>query len=392
MKDLIQKLKQFIPVEVQFSAEGSLLHLLTAEGEPCGLVDIDDNGDLIGFDLQMTMPAKTGTDARLIAERFAAVFYPEEVEVMQAEPAEHSMVILLAETDPVHHLPLPGAGLTVEVHDSGFVTAAQLYRIPYKLIDSDASMDMEEAKGKLLAEAPIILAAEGDKAVYKLSDQVIGVHTDGTVLYTELPPVLSDIEDELEPGDWASMMGMTDDFINYYNENDVQLWAEKVIVDQHPIEDIPDQIAIRKNQDVLFYSGATPWNKNRRWTEEELKQQAVHFLSEVVDQPLKEWKHAGSQLAADAAIEDELEPACIFLFAYTKSGIPVEGVEASIHVGIHSGLIRECIVDRLPDSIQNEKQVSVEQAKQQIAELLQLQLAWVALREENQYELVYVRT
>ncbi|MFS0562167.1 hypothetical protein AB1K91_15625 [Terribacillus sp. 179-K 1B1 HS] len=392
MKDLIQKLKQFIPVEVQFSAEGSLLHLLTAEEEPCGLVDIDDNGDLIGFDLQMTMPAKTGTDARLIAERFAAVFYPEEVEVMQAEPAEHSMVILLAETDPVHHLPLPGAGLTVEVHDSGFVTAAQLYRIPYKLIDSDALMDMEEAKGKLLAEAPIILAAEGDKAVYKLSDQVIGVHTDGTVLYTELPPVLSDIEDELEPGDWASMMGMTDDFINYYNENDVQLWAEKVIVDQHPIEDIPDQIAIRKNQDVLFYSGATPWNKNRRWMEEELKQQAVHFLSEVVDQPLEEWKHAGSQLAADAAIEDELEPACIFLFAYTKSGIPVEGVEASIHVGIHSGLIRECIVDRLPDSIQNEKQVSVEQAKQQIAELLQLQLAWVALREENQYELVYVRT
>ncbi|MFP7170212.1 hypothetical protein [Terribacillus sp. 7520-G] len=391
MKELIQKLKGFIPADVQFSAEGSSLRLLTAEGEPCGVVDIDGNGGLIGFDLQMMLPAAAGIDARKIAERFAGVFYPEAADAIQEEQAENSVVIRLAETDPIHRLPIPGAGLSVEVHDSGFVTAAQLYRMPYELIGGEAVMDVEEAKGKLLAEAPIMLAAEGDEAVYKLSDQVIGVHADGTILYAEFPPMLSDIEMEAEPGDWASLMGVTDDFINYHNGHGVQLWAEKSIVDQHPIEEIPDQVAVRKNQDILFYSGATPWSRDRKWTEEELRQQAVRFLAAVADQPLEEWKHAGAQLAADTAIEDELEPAYIFLFAYTKSGIPVEGVEASIHVGIHSGLVRECIIDRVPVAIQHGEPVSDGQAKERIADVLELQLAWIALREENRYELVYVR-
>lgn len=79
MKELIQKLKGFIPADVQFSAEGSSLRLLTAEGEPCGVVDIDGNGGLIGFDLQMMLPAAAGIDARKIAERFAGVFIRKQL-------------------------------------------------------------------------------------------------------------------------------------------------------------------------------------------------------------------------------------------------------------------------------------------------------------------------
>ncbi|PAE08520.1 hypothetical protein CHI12_05890 [Terribacillus saccharophilus] len=395
MKQLIQKLKQFLPAEVQVATEGSLLRLLTAEGEPCGIVDLDEDENLIGFDLQIKLPDEEGCDARVIAQQFAAVFYPEAAEVIQEDYAAQiqSTLIRLAEKDAVHHLPIPGAGLAVEVHDSGLVTAAQLYRNTYTLIDSDELIDVAEAKQKLLSETPVAIAVEGGSTVYKLSDQVIGMHADGTVLFTELPPVLKDIEAAADHKDWASLMGMTEDFVNYYNEDGVQLWAESALVDNHPIDEIPDQVAVRKNAEVLFYSGATPWNKDRRYTEEELKQQAVHFLSAVTDHPLGEWKHAEEQLAPDAAIEDELEPTYIFLFAYTKLGIPVEGIEASIHVGIHSGLIRECIVDRVPDAVRFEKQwMPGKKAKQQLGDLLQLELAWVSLHEENRYELVYVRT
>ncbi|PAD22342.1 hypothetical protein [Terribacillus saccharophilus] len=395
MTQLIQKLKQFLPAEVQVATEGNLLRLLTAEGKPCGIVDVDENENLIGFDLQMMLPDEEGSDARVLAQQFAAAFYPEAAEVIQQDYAAQSQstLIRLAEKDAVHHLPIPGAGLAVEIHDSGFVTAAQLYRNTYTLIDSDELIDVTEAKQKLLAETPIVVAVEGGSTLYKLSDQAIGVHADGTVLFTELPPVLADIEAADDHKDWASLMGITKDFVNYYNEDGVQLWAEKDLVDNQPIDEIPDQVTVRKNEEVQFYSGATPWNKDRRYTEEELKQQAVLFLSAVTDQPLGEWKHAGEQLAPDASIEDELEPAYIFLFAYTKSGISVEGVEASIHVGIYSGLIRECIVDRVPDAVKPKKQlIFSEQAKQQLDDLLQLELAWVELQEASQYELVYVRT
>lgn len=395
MKLLIQSLKQFLPAEIQISEEGGTLRLLTAEGEPCGIVDVDEKGDLIGFDLQMVLPDEKDRNARVIAQQFAAVFYPEAVEVIQEDYAAQSQstVIRLAEMDSVHHLPIPGSGLAVEIHDSGFITAAQLYRNTYTLLDSNELIDVVEAKQKLLAETPIVLAKENGHIMYKLADQAIGVHADGTVLFTEIPPALTDIEAPEEQKEWADLMGITDDFVNYYNEDGVQLWAENALVDNQPIDEIPDQVAVRKNEDVLFYSGATPWNKYKRYTEEELKQRAVHFLLAVTDQPLEEWKHAGEQLAPDASIEDELEPAYIFLFAYSKLGIPVEGVEASIHVGIYSGLIRECIVDRLPDAVNAENQlISSKQAKQQLGDLLQLELAWVALQEENQYELVYVRT
>ncbi|WP_366247981.1 hypothetical protein [Terribacillus aidingensis] len=392
MKQLIQSLKQFLPEEVQVTAQGSVLRLLTAEGEPCGIVDIDEKGDLIGFDLQMMLPDKGETDARVIAQQFAAVFYPEATEAVEEDNSRHSVMIRLAEKDPDYHLPIPGAGLAVEIHDSGFVTAAQLYRNAYTLIDSDSPLDTIEAKQRLLAESPIVLGVEDGHTTYKLSDQVIGVHTDGTVLFTELPPVLTDIEAPAGQKEWTGLMGITDDYINYCNEDGVQLWAEKALADQHSIEEIPDQVAVRKNKDVLFYSGATPWNKGRRYTEEDLKQQAIHFLSAVIEQPLEEWKHAGEQLAPDAAIEDELEPTYIFLFAYTKSGISVEGVEASIHVGIYSGLIRECIVDTVPDAVRAEKQLmSGEQAKQMLGDSLQLELSWVTLHEEDHYELVYIR-
>lgn len=390
---LIQSLTQFLPAEIQISAEGDILRLMSAKGEQCGIVDVDEKGDLIGFDLQMMLPDEEDGEARVIAQQFAATFYPEVAEVIQEDYSAHSTVIRLAEKDAVHHLPIPGAGLAVEVHDSGFVTAAQLYRNTYTLIDNDELIKVEEAKQKLLAETPIVLALENGEIKYKLADQAIGVHADGTVLFTEIPPVLTDIDAVAQQKDWASLMGITDDFVNYYNEDGVQLWAEKDLLDNAPIDELPDQVAVRKNEDVLFYSGATPWNKDKRYTEEELKQKAVHFLSAVTDQPLEGWKHAGEQLAPDAAIEDELEPAYIFLFAYTKLGIPVEGVEASIHVGIYSGLIRECIIDRLPDAVNAENQlISSTQAKQQLGDLLQLELAWVALQDENQYELVYVRT
>ncbi|MFB1097565.1 hypothetical protein [Terribacillus sp. JSM ZJ617] len=393
MKQLIQSLKQFLPEEVQVTAQGSVLRLLTAEGEPCGIVDIDEKGDLIGFDLQMMLPDKGETDARLIAQQFAAVFYPEAAEVIQENFSSQSTVIRLAETDSIHHLPIPSAGLTVEVHDSGFVTAAQLYRNTYTLKDSNKLLDATEAKQKLLAETPVVLAVEGENPVYKLLDQAIGVHADGTVLFTELPTVLADIEEPADHKGWESLMGITNDFVNYYDKDGIQLWAEKELVDNHPIDEIPDQVAVRKTEDVLFYSGATPWNKDSRYTEEELRQQAVQFLAAVTDQPLEEWKQTGEQLAPDAAIEDELEPAYVFLFTYTKSGIRVEGAEASIHVGIYSGLIRECIIDSLPAAITAENQlVFDEHAKQKLSESFQLELAWVALQEENQYELVYVRT
>lgn len=393
MNQLIQSLKQFLPAEVQVVIEGGLLHLMTAEGKPCGIVDVDENGDLIGFDLQMVLTVEENRNACVIAQQFAAAFYPEAAEIIQEEYSAQSTLIRLAETDSIHHLPIPGAGLAVEVHDSGIVTAAQLYRNTYTLIDNNELLDVREAKQKLLAETPAVVAVEGGSTIYKLSDQAIGVHADGTVLFTELPSVLTDIQAADEHKDWASMMGITDEFVNYYNEDGVQLWAEKALIDNHTIDEIPDQVAVRKNEDVLFYSGSTTWNKDRRYTEEELKHQAVQFLAAVTDQPLLEWKHTGEQLAPDAAIEDELEPTYIFLFAYTKSGISVEGVEASIHVGIHSGLIRECIVDRLPDAVKAEEQwVSGQQAKHQLAESLQLDLAWVALQEEYKYELVYVRT
>ncbi|MFP7476790.1 hypothetical protein [Terribacillus saccharophilus] len=393
MKQLIQNLKQFLPADVQVTAEEDLLRLMTAQGEPCGIVDIDEKGDLIGFDLQVAPQGKEGSDAHVIAQQFAAAFYPEAAEVIQENYSSQSTVIRLAETDSIHHLPIPSAGLTVEVHDSGFVTAAQLYRNTYTLKDSKELLDAAEAKQKLLAETPVVIAVEDENPVYKLSDQAIGVHADGTVLFTELPPVLTDIEEAAEQQDWASLMGITESYVNYYNEDGVQLWAENTHVENHPIDEITDQVAIRKNEDVLFYSGATPWHKDKRYTEEELKRQAVRFLSAVTEQPLGEWKHAGEQLAPDAAIEDELEPAYIFLFAYTKSDISVVGIEASIHVGIYSGLIRECIVDRVPDAVKDTggHMLSYEQVKQQLGDLLQLELAWVPLQEENQYELVYVR-
>ncbi|MFP7492820.1 hypothetical protein SFC66_03450 [Terribacillus saccharophilus] len=390
MNELLQNLNPFLPGEVQIIEDDGLLRLMTEDGKPCGIVDVDEKGQLIGFDLQIVLPEGEKTDAEAVAARFSSVFYPEARNVLQIEQMENIFVIQLSETDPIHQLPIPNTGLTVEIHESGIVTAAQLYRNAYTLIENADPMLVAEAKEKLLAEAPVMLAVQRDKLQYKLSDQVIGVHTNGTVLYTDFPPELTDIKMDGEHKDWRSLMGMTEDFVNYHDEDGMQLWAEKQLLNQ-AAEDISDQIAVRQNEDVLFYSGATPWKKGVKMREDELEQQAIQFLAAVSEQPIGEWKLAGSLLAPDAAIEDELEPAYVFLFTYTKEGLPVDGKEASIHVGIYSGLIRECIIDRVPDAVTAIKELpSLQQMKHQIGDSLELQLAWAPLQEEHHYELVYV--
>ncbi|SNZ03663.1 hypothetical protein SAMN05421503_0421 [Terribacillus aidingensis] len=394
MKDLIDNLKQFLPPFIQVEEAGNMLLLLTENREQCGIVDLDSEGQLIGFDLSVELPAAEGTEPELAASQFASAFYPEANQTVQIEAYEDYTVIRLAESDSKYQLPIPSAGLTAEVHRSGYITAAQLYKHTYTLLDSKKPVSVSAAMENLLEESPIVLTVADGAAAYQLYDQAIGVRADGTVLYSELPPVLMDIEEPEVSGDWAALMGLNELFVNYYQEEGLQLWAEKELVEAHSIEDIPDQVAVRKNEEVIFYSGSTPWQKGELLTKEELQLQALRFLSLVAEgeKPWGQWKLAGAEMAADAAIEDELEPTYIFQFQYVWNGYSIDAVAASIHVGMYTGLIRECIIDRLPRAITDVNiLLPVEHAKEQIRDALQLQLAWIALQDENTYELVYVR-
>ncbi|WP_077306673.1 hypothetical protein [Terribacillus halophilus] len=397
MKELLEKLKQFLPPFVQVEEAGNMLLLLTEDKEQCGIIDLDTEGKLIGFDLTVELPDKAGTEPVLAANQFASAFYPEANQTVQIEEYEDHAVIRLAESDPKYHLPIPSTGLTAEVHRSGYITAAQLYKHTYTLLDRKEPVTVATAKENLLKESPIILTVADGAAVYQLFDQAIGVRADGTALYSELPPVLTDIKETEGKEDWTALMGLTETFVNYYQEEEegLQLWAEKELVEAHSIEDIPDQVAVRKNEEVIFYSGATPWQKDELLTEEELQLQAVRFLSLAAEEeePWKRWKLADAEPAADAAIEDELEPAYIFQFQYVWDDYIVDAVTASVHVGMYTGLIRECIIDRLPRAIKSvEKLLPIQRAKEQLRDALQLQLAWIALQDENLYELAYVRT
>ncbi|QXE01382.1 hypothetical protein [Terribacillus sp. DMT04] len=395
MKELIDHLKQFLPPFIQVEEADNTLLLLSENRERCGIVDLDADGQLIGFDLNVELPATEGTEAVLAARQFASVFYPEANQTVQLEAFEDRTVIRLEESDSKYQLPIPGAGLTVEVHRSGYITAAQLYKHTYTLLDSKKLVSVSAAKENLLEESPVVLTVADGAAVYQLFDQAIGVRADGTVLYSELPPVLTDIEEPEASGDWATLMGLDNTFIKYYQEEGLQLWAEKELVETHSAEDITDQIAVRKNEEVIFYSGSTPWQKGVLITQEGLQLQAIRFLSHVAEEekPWDQWKLAGAEMAADAAIEDELEPTYIFQFQYVWDGYIVDAVTASIHVGMYTGLIRECIIDRLPHALTAVNTLlPVQQAKEQIRDALQLELAWMALQDENTYELAYVRT
>jgi hypothetical protein len=394
MKELIDNLKQFLPPFIQVEEAENVLLLLTENREQCGIVDLDTDGQLIGFDLSAELPDVKGTEPVWIASQFASAFYPEASLTVQIEEYEDRTVIYLAESDSKYQLPIPGAGLTAEVHHSGYITAAQLNKHTYTLLDCEKPVSVSAAKEILLQESPIVLTVADDAAAYELFGQAIGVHAEGTVLYSELPPVLTDIKEPEASGDWAALMGLNDTFVMYYQEEGLQLWAEKALVEAHSVEDVPDQIAVRKNEEVIFYSGATPWQKGELLTEEELQLQAVRFLSLVAEEkkPWDRWKLAGAEMAADVVIDDELEPAYIFQFQYVWNGYYMDAVKASIHVGMYTGLIRECIIDRLPRAIADvDILLPVHHAKEQIREALQLQLAWIALQDEHLYELAYVR-
>jgi hypothetical protein len=396
MKELIDYLKQFLPPFIQIEEAGSMLLLLTENREQCGIVDLDTDGKLIGFDLNVELPDTEGTEAVLAARQLASVFYPEANQTVQIETFEDRTVIRLAESDSKYQLPIPGAGLTAEVHRSGYITAAQLYKHTYTLLDNKKLVSVSAAKENLLEESPIVLTESDGTAACQLFDRAIGVRADGTVLYSELPPALTDIKEPEASGDWTALMGLDNTFIRYYQEEGLQLWAEKELVEAaYSIEDIPDQVAVRKNEEVIFYSGSTPWQKGDMLTKEELQLQAIRFLSLVAEEekPWNQWKLAGAEMAADASIEDELEPAYIFQFQYVWNGYLIDAATASIHVGMYTGLIRECMIDRLPRAITDvDTLLPVEHAKEQIRDALQLELAWIALQDENTYELAYVRT
>ncbi|SES90864.1 hypothetical protein SAMN05216389_103139 [Oceanobacillus limi] len=428
MQELAKKLQPFIPgnpsikiVEDEYTTEVIDTHTK----EVYGTVHIND-GRFEGYDMEVDYDEEqeqtynTPADvAKMLhtAALFVDTFIDREVHFsMLNEWSENNFMVTYEERDPKLGLLLPHTGCTLSFTRDGVLTTANIGQTDVELEYPTIKISDEEAKELLRKSDYLQLAihfpdegAEELELIYHTSHDIMGVGIDGRI---ETVSEFMDAEDlpaqripKVTPTETIEqMLGIPNSLIKKDGEEGSVIWVDpNAILDEDEEEEAV--ISIFDDNINHFSYCNLPFYQTENLTElpmEALMERALQFLELVVKNSNEKYVLEDPYQATedgDEEIEDldefedidseedmdafpDPEPTQMFTFYREHAGLRLEGFEAHIHVGLYTGIIRECSVTGLSDkqyqSLQNintTPTISMEKAEQRIFAELEMKLA-----------------
>ncbi|MFA9556819.1 hypothetical protein ACERII_05925 [Evansella sp. AB-rgal1] len=398
MENIANKLRKYIKgqPEIKIIAGEYDTSIVDAHTEEWyGEVHFQEDGSLQGFDIELynedeavpdtTPPLPEDKIALFLhkAEQFVNDFVTSEVEFgMFSEWINGNYIIIYEEIDGKLGIPIPHTGCTLYMNQNGDITSAQLGKKEYTLEYPDLQISKEEAKEILRNESIIELAilAEENKTVelvYRVNPAITGVKVDGTIdnvlefMDVEELPVHS-LEKTVCEESLEKMLGITEEFVMFKDDGESKLWVEKETLDNvDPEEEIHHKVSFFEDATGQFIASDVNWEKTESTlVHEELQVRATKFLELMVGNiHEKYWLEQPQQ--NDAALyeaDEELEevdtqedddydypyhppePTQLFTFIRQHKGMKIEGFDAIVHVGMYTGLIRECSTTKVNES------------------------------------------
>ncbi|WP_216830660.1 hypothetical protein [Alkalihalobacterium elongatum] len=401
-----------------------------------GTVDFFENGSISSLDLELWMlgedcepverseETSTQIDGMIgKAEQFIKDFVPKKVEFsMLVEWDESDYMIIYEENDDKLNLPIPHTGCTIYMNANGEIKSANIGIPSYTLTYPQVTVKKEEAK-ELLRNEQLIqlhLQVEDDgqvELIYRATPEITGVKVDGEVdnvyefmgvnelrMHT-IAPVTPEKSVE-------QLLGLYENLIRYKDDGESQLWVETDHLNTKQEDtELEPVVSIVNNETGHFSSSSSPWVKQEnKLSINQLQEQALQYLEQVVgtihekyllEEPTIIEEEIDEQLEelyveGDNATPNLYEPTQMFTFIRQHRGMKIEGFNAYIHVGIYSGLIRECSTSFINEtrlqSMDLTPKLSIVEAQKLYFKEMDLKLAW-SIKEFDEpsiYDLAYL--
>ncbi|MGM0846429.1 MAG: hypothetical protein ACQEUT_15750 [Bacillota bacterium] len=387
MNKLAEKLQPFIEgaPNIKIEEDEFLFEVVDVDsGDVYGFVHMEE-GRFAGFekmeseeDEESRSSEQPDVDKILqTAQLFVETFSDREVHFsMLNEWSDNNYMVTYEERDPKLGVHIPHTGCTLYFTRDGILTSANMGQTDVLLEYPDIMISSEDAK-KVLTETNYVQLAlhitdidETDWApelVYRPSYDIISISVDGrvekvtefmgadelsTINITNVRP-LSSLED---------MLGVSEDLLKRTGEEDSVIWIDPLAEVEEDGEEEP-LISITSNDTGHFSFSNLPYVKNEEDTPlsmEMMRGKALEVLELaegnihskfVLEEPVKQGLPEVEESLGEVFDEDEFypepEPTQMFSFYREHGGLRIDGVEAHVHVGIYTGLIRECSVTRL---------------------------------------------
>ncbi|MBU9719888.1 MULTISPECIES: hypothetical protein [Bacillaceae] len=403
MSELTNKLRKYIKgnPDIMIEKDDYDTTIVDAKtGDLYANIYFSDDGSFSGFEIdpyneeegqeEEESPPHTPLSEREIADflqkgdQFVADFLTAPVEFgMFSEWLENSYIMIYEEIDQKLDIPIPHTGCTLYFNRKGEITSANLGHQRYMLEYPNVTITNEEAKAIFLHASVIelVIQAEGDgnvELIYRMNPAYIGVKVNGEIdnvlefMGAEEIPVYP-LKETVVKESIETMLGITNDFVMFKDDGESKLWVEKDIFDAaEDTEEIVHKVSTFEDETGFFIESNVVWEKSDTpLSLEVLQEQAISFLESVVGDVhtkycLEEPQHNEDELTEedseiilevedldDLEMDDDFfpsEPTQMFTFQRYHKGMKIESYDIYIHVGLFTGIIRECSGSKLNES------------------------------------------
>ncbi|WP_088035100.1 hypothetical protein [Evansella clarkii] len=396
MKELAKKLQPFIngsPVIKIVEDEYTNEIVDANSGEVYGYVHFH-NGSFSGYDKmdpeedkvqQVRLDTPPNVNKILqSAKLFVDSFIERDVQFsMLNEWSENNYMVTYEESDPKLGLPLPHTGCTLSFSREGILASANIGQKDFELEYPGIEITSEEAKHKLRESGYVQLALhipisdEEDtdpvaELVYCSNKDVMGVGVDGKI--ETLTGFIGEEETSAEKiplvtptGRVENMLGVTENLVKKAGEGGPVIWEDPADREEEEAEPL---ISISSTESEYFSFSNVPYKYDEEalpFKMEELKQKALEFLEitegnihdkYVIFEPViaidneqffgeGQGKKEFEEESDEEMLFLDTEPMQMFAFSREYKGFRIDSRNALVHVGLFTGIIRECLITPL---------------------------------------------
>ncbi|MGD7022299.1 hypothetical protein ACQCVK_06895 [Rossellomorea vietnamensis] len=441
MHQLAEKLQPFIEgnslvkiVEDEFSYN----IVLVESGEVYGFVHIEE-GRFLGFqkmeseEVEDQTPFDTYPNVNKMlaaAKLFADSFIDRDVHFsMLNEWSDNSFMVTYEERDPKMGLQIPHTGFTLFFTRDGILTSANTGITDFQLEYPEITLSNEEAKQVLKKSNYVQLdlhipdeSGTEPELIYRSSHDIMSVGVDGRIERVTEFIGAEELSAErisiVRPASTIEeMLGISEDLKKRAADEDSVIWIHPAAEEDEEAEPV---ISIVSNETGYFSYSNLPFEmpedspplavkilKEKALEVLELVEGKIHekFVLEVpMKMELTEEQEPSDEEADNIEEEEEdlypePEPTQMFTFYREHQGYRLEGLEAHVHVGLYTGLIRECSVTRLSpeqtaglEKLNLEPAITLQEAEERVFRDISMKLARCVKNfdDERLYTLCYM--
>ncbi|MGD6969072.1 hypothetical protein ACQCVP_21870 [Rossellomorea vietnamensis] len=442
MNNLAEKLQPFIEGNTLIKiVEDELSHNIVEveSGEVYGFVYIEE-GEFCGFqkmesEEEEQTPFDTSPNVRKMMETaklFADSFIDRDVHFsMLNEWSDNSFMVTYEERDPMMGLQIPHTGFTLFFTRDGIVTSANLGKTEFQLEYPEITLSSEEAK-QVLKESNYVQLdlhipdepGTEPELIYRSSHDIMSVGVDGRVeRVTEFIGAEELSAEKISCVRPAStieeMLGISEDLKKRAGDEDSVIWIDPAAEAEEDEEAEPLISLVSNDTGHFSYSNllfkrpedspplAMEILKEKALEVLELVEGKIHekfvlevpTITELNEEPEDIDEEVDVIEEEEEGLYPEPEPTQMFTFYREHHGYRLEGLEAHVHVGVYTGLIRECSVTRLSpeqtaglEKLNLEPAITLQEAEERVFRDISMNLARCVKNfdDEKLYTLCYM--